>query len=63
MWRISSAMGRHGELRCERVDRRRPFDFATVSAHADRALCEAKRGDGFACEEGAYVERFGAVAT
>jgi diguanylate cyclase (GGDEF)-like protein len=40
-----------------------PFDFATVSAHADRALCEAKRGNGFACEEGAYVERFGAVAT
>ena len=40
-----------------------PFDFATISAHADRALCEAKRGDGFACKEGAYVERFGAIAT
>jgi diguanylate cyclase (GGDEF)-like protein len=40
-----------------------PFNFATVSARADRALCEAKRGIGFACEDGAYVERFGAVAT
>jgi diguanylate cyclase (GGDEF)-like protein len=40
-----------------------PFDFATISAHADRALCEAKRGDGFACQEGAYVKRFGAMAT
>jgi diguanylate cyclase (GGDEF)-like protein len=37
-----------------------PFNFATVSAHADRALSQAKRGAGFACEEGAYVERFGA---
>jgi diguanylate cyclase (GGDEF)-like protein len=40
-----------------------PFDFATVSAHADRALYQAKRSDGFACQEGAYVERFGAMAT
>jgi diguanylate cyclase (GGDEF)-like protein len=40
-----------------------PFDFAAVSAHADRALCEAKRGDGFACEESAYIERFGVVAS
>jgi diguanylate cyclase (GGDEF)-like protein len=40
-----------------------PFDCATVSAHADRALYEAKKGGGFACKEGAYVERFGAVAT
>jgi diguanylate cyclase (GGDEF)-like protein len=38
------------------------FNFATVSARADRALSRAKRGDGLACEEGARVERFGAPA-
>jgi diguanylate cyclase (GGDEF)-like protein len=40
-----------------------PFNFAAVSAHADRALNQAKRGGGFASEEGTRVECFGAMAT
>jgi len=40
-----------------------PFDFDAVFAHADRALYNAKKGEGFAWEEGTNVERFGAVAT
>lgn len=41
-----------------------PFNFESVFACADRALYDAKKGDGLVCQPAARVERFGAqVAT